>query len=132
MRLLKKLIYQAMVFLLALAIVSPSLFDLSLHSHQDKAHQNIEAEIVGTSCQDHSCYQNDEETESLYPERNLAHEQDCHCPGHRSHCGHPLTYITAQESSLFSLPLFVCSLFEVDYSVKAGPILDSPYQPPRA
>lgn len=132
MNLGRKLLYQATIFLLALAILSPSLFGLSLVDHHSEVSvETISVQDFASACEDEACFAAQGTESHHHSGMTHKHDEDCHCSGHRTNCGHAMTYLMAQQESTLSFPLLMKSVFLCDYSVKAGPVLEGPFQPPR-
>lgn len=61
-----------------------------------------------------------------------SHDQDCHCPMHRSGCCHPIGFIF-RPTSVSWIPIPVVQEFaELKLFAKQDPMLEGPFQPPRA
>lgn len=60
------------------------------------------------------------------------HGEDCNCPIHRTGCYHVAAYISHEQGTVLAMRLATKKFSEINTSVKPGPFLEGPFQPPRA
>lgn len=62
----------------------------------------------------------------------VPHGEDCGCPLHHLGCHHNIAQINPEHSPVLMAPLAKKDFSEINTSIKPGPFLEGPFQPPRS
>ncbi len=85
-------------------------------------------EVISLTAVDSSSEQTDQNSSSSAQE----HHQDCSCSIHATGCCHIVGIYIRSHSLFVSITSLRRLFFEYELSIKQGPTLDGPFQPPRS
>lgn len=80
----------------------------------------------------HHCEHAAAKVEQTKNDAKDSHEKDCHCPSHLTGCCHPGVYLAKACGPTLLAKLDTISFAEFMDIYTPSPVLDGPFQPPRA